>query len=203
MSVKNPKYEYKNLTCQGCGCLFDSKVRRKTQKYCSKKCSGIHVDAGVRFKNGEPSWNAGTNVSGMSGKTHSLETKQKMRESSLGEKAGNWKGGVSAINHRIRNGAQYKAWRTSVFKRDNYTCVHCGNQCRKGNRVRLNADHIKPFAFYPDLRLDINNGRTLCEPCHRKTETWGAQKDVTDTGKDAIHIESGKTYNEMLESRGK
>ena len=39
MSSKNPKYEYKGLTCQRCGCLFDSKVRSKKQKYCSRSCA--------------------------------------------------------------------------------------------------------------------------------------------------------------------
>lgn len=201
MSVKNPKYEYKNLTCLGCGCLFDSKTRNKKQKYCTQSCRGIHLDAGVRFKKGEPSWNKDTSKSGMSGKSHSQETKDKMRESSLGEKAGNWKGGVSSMNDRIRNSGRYKAWRTSVFERDNYTCVHCSDKSIAGNRVVLNADHIKPFAFYPELRFDIDNGRTLCEPCHRKTDTWGAHKDMTITGKKATHIESGKSYEELKQER--
>jgi len=39
-------------------------------------------------------------------------------------------------------------------------------------QINIQADHIKPFAIYPDLRFDINNGRTLCEDCHRKTPTW-------------------------------
>lgn len=200
MSAKNPKYEYKNLTCEGCDCVFDSKSRNKKQKYCTQSCRGIHLDAGVRFKKGEASWNKGTNKSGMSGKAHSPETKEKMKQSSLGEKASNWKGGVTAINYRIRRSGEYKAWRLSVFERDNYTCVHCGNKSAAGNRVVLNADHIKPFAFYPKLRFDINNGRTLCEPCHKKTDTWGAHKDMT-TVKQAVHIESGKTYEEINKER--
>ena len=191
MSVKNPKYEYKNLTCHGCLKVFDSKSRNKKQKYCSKKCRGEHLEIGVRFKKGEASWNKGTNISGMSGKTHCSKTKEKMRLSSSGELASNWKGGVSSVNKRIRSSAKYASWRTSVFIRDDYTCTHCGRSSKAGDRVVLNADHIKPFAFYPDLRFDVDNGRTLCEPCHRKTETWGAHKDVTKTGKQAIHIDSG------------
>lgn len=62
----------------------------------------------------------------------------------------------------IRQSGEYKDWRTSVFKRDDYTCQRCG---AKG--VRLNAHHVMPFAYYPDLRTDVNNGITLCVSCHK------------------------------------
>lgn len=78
--------------------------------------------------------------------------------------------GVTSKNERIRKSPAYKNWRKSVFERDNYTCVSCEERGGK-----LNADHIKPFAFYPELRLELSNGRTLCVPCHRETPTWGAR----------------------------
>tara|TARA_R110002153_G_scaffold124656_1_gene271265 strand:- start:99 stop:497 length:399 start_codon:yes stop_codon:yes gene_type:complete len=115
----------------------------------------------------------------MSGREHTAETKDAMRLSSLGDKASNWKGGVTDENYRIRRSGKYANWRKSVFARDGYTCQHCFAKSGAGNRVRLNADHIKPFAFYPELRFDLDNGRTLCEPCHRKTPTWGSHVDVT------------------------
>lgn len=68
-------------------------------------------------------------------------------------------------------GAQYQEWRKSVFERDKYTCVLCG---QKGGR--LNADHIKPYAKYPRLRYALKNGRTLCIPCHKKTDSYGWAK---------------------------
>ena len=40
-------------------------------------------------------------------------------------------------------------------------------------KLAYNADHIKPFAYFPELRFDINNGRTFCVPCHRNTDTYG------------------------------
>jgi 5-methylcytosine-specific restriction endonuclease McrA len=79
-----------------------------------------------------------------------------------------WKGGITPINIKIRNSVEYKLWRTAVFERDNYTCVWCGDN-KGGN---LEADHIKPFCDYPELRLAIDNGRTLCKECHRKTDTY-------------------------------
>lgn len=180
--VKNPQYLYKNLTCQGCEQVFNSKRRNKNQKYCTKSCAAKHSKNSGKFQKGMKSWNAGKNISGMSGRKHTRKTKQAMRQSSLGEKASNWKGGISEENHRIRCSSKYSDWRNAVFKRDNYTCTFCGARSEKGNRVRLEADHIKQFAFYPDLRFDIDNGRTLCKPCHRNTDTWGRQTGETFDG---------------------
>ena len=85
-----------------------------------------------------------------------------------GEKHHWWKGGITPINLKIRQSIEYKQWRKAVFERDNYTCVQCGDS-RGGN---LNADHIKPFAYYPELRFELTNGRTLCVDCHKKTDTY-------------------------------
>jgi len=83
-----------------------------------------------------------------------------------------WKGGVTSINKSIRSSLQYKLWRESVFKRDNFTCVWCGSKSGDGKTVALNADHIKPFSLFPELRFAIDNGRTLCLDCHKKTDTY-------------------------------
>src|SRR3990167_6211896 len=86
-----------------------------------------------------------------------------------------WRGGVTPINAKIRTSLEYKIWRRSVFERDNYTCIWCGLKFIKGVTcdIRLNADHIKPFSLFPELRFAIDNGRTLCVSCHRTTDTWG------------------------------
>lgn len=62
----------------------------------------------------------------------------------------------------------YRLWREAVFSRDNYTCQACGV---RGSR--LQADHILPWKSHPDKRFDVNNGRTLCESCHKLTPTYG------------------------------
>lgn len=77
---------------------------------------------------------------------------------------------------RLRTSVAYARWRTAVFERDDYTCQECGEHGGK-----LNADHIKKFADYPGLRLSVDNGRTLCEPCHKKTDTFGRRKPATDS----------------------
>lgn len=92
-----------------------------------------------------------------------------------GEKNPSWKGGITPIYSKIRKSIEYKLWRKSVFERDNYTCVWCGSN-KSGT---LNADHIKPFAFYPELRFAIDNGRTLCVSCHKTTDTYLNNKDIS------------------------
>lgn len=108
------------------------------------------------------------------GKKNSLETRIKKSLAQKGERGSNWQGGIAQKNHRERtlfmNSLAYKLWREAVYLRDKFTCVLCN---QKG--VKLNADHIKPYSTYPELRLEISNGRTLCEPCHRETDTYGSR----------------------------
>src|SRR3990167_4263598 len=85
-----------------------------------------------------------------------------------GENHPNWKGGGSISRETVK----YKRWRTLVFEKDNYTCQHCGARSGKGKKVILNADHIKPFALYPDSRFILSNGRTICLDCHKKTPSY-------------------------------
>ena len=103
----------------------------------------------------------------MTGFKHTDIAKYKISLSKRGANNPAWRGGISDINCRIRRSVEYKNWRESVFKRDNYTCIWCGQ-----HGGRLNADHIKPFSLFPEERFNIDNGRVLCEDCHKKTDTY-------------------------------
>lgn len=98
---------------------------------------------------------------------HSLKTKHKQSIAHMGSNSGWWKGGITPINAMIRNSAEYKLWRNAVFERDNWKCIWCNS------KERIEADHIKPFSLFPELRFAIDNGRTLCHKCHKTTETYG------------------------------
>lgn len=80
-----------------------------------------------------------------------------------GEEHWHWQGGKSLERDIIKHSIEYKNWVKSVFKRDEYTCTHCG---RTGKTVKLNAHHIENFSSHPDKRFDVDNGITLCEECH-------------------------------------
>ncbi len=71
---------------------------------------------------------------------------------------------------------EYRLFREAVLKRDNYTCKKCGERGR-----RLHVDHIKSFRKFPELRLQISNGRVLCLDCHKKTPNYGRKEDYAKT----------------------
>lgn len=86
-----------------------------------------------------------------------------------GESSRNWQGGKESERKKLMSTSAYLKWRKSVFERDNYTCQECGVKERK-----MHTDHIEPFSSNPDARMDIDNGRTLCIPCHFK-DTFGKE----------------------------
>lgn len=106
------------------------------------------------------------------GPPHSILSRKKMSEKRKGKNHYNWKGGITPLNKQIRKSFEYRLWREAVFKRDNHTCIWCGAKCGNGKNIILHADHIKQFAFYPELRFAIDNGRTLCKNCHKTTDTY-------------------------------
>ena len=153
-----PLVEWKCKICKVIKIVRATKNNMKL-KYCSYKCSGfskripkrVCIDCGA-LTNGK------------------LKTKRCVPCRSkiyIGEKSPGWKGGVSPINTRIRGSARYSKWRLGVFERDDFTCQLCGLR-----GVKLQADHIKPFAYFPELRFELSNGRTLCVNCHKKTDTY-------------------------------
>jgi hypothetical protein len=115
----------------------------------------------------------------------SIETRLKISKSikgkTSGEKHYNWKGGVSNIKDRLKHTLEYSNWRFKIYNRDNFTCQNCGAIGGK-----LNCHHIKAFAkiiieydikSFEDALIcqelwDINNGITLCEECHKKTDNY-------------------------------
>lgn len=153
---KNPNWRggTKAFVCPQCERTFLS--YRITSIYCSRKCADT-----------------------------APAKRQKSKDShigQIGELSGNWRGGRTALVQLIRTHKKYKQWRNGVFARDFYACRQCG---KRG--IRIHADHIESFqsiiiknkiqtlrqAFRCEELWDLENGRTLCIPCHKKTKTYG------------------------------
>lgn len=100
------------------------------------------------------------------GKARSLITRQRMSKT-IRQKYGLK---ITSDRRDLMQRIEYKLWRKSVYQRDDYTCQIC-----KKRGGRLEADHIKPFSRFPELRYAIDNGRTLCVSCHSKTDTYGGR----------------------------
>jgi hypothetical protein len=116
------------------------------------------------------------------GKKKSLTMRKKLSLSKRGNKTNFWNGGINPIRLDIKNSFQYKAWRSSVYERDNYTCQICGI---KGGK--LNAHHLKRFEILVREAVQLNpllnkydaiiayspiwypeNGITVCFKCHKQ-----------------------------------
>ena len=103
----------------------------------------------------------------------------------VGKNGHNWKGGITNLRDLLKQSPEYKKWRKSIFKRDNFTCQVC-HQESSGN---LHAHHIKMISvIFKENNIksvkkaikckelwNTNNGITLCNKCHGKIR-WHEQE---------------------------
>lgn len=139
-------------------------------KFCSRKCSDKATIE--RNKVWRPSEEikkklARLAVERFTGVKQTDKQRQWQSDIRKGEKSYFWKGGVCNKNKLIRSSYDFTKWREAVFTRDNWTCQRCGQR-----GVKLQAHHIKKFVNFPELRLDVNNGQTLCISCHKLTDNY-------------------------------
>ncbi len=165
--LRPEKRNGKILKCQWCGKEeYIIKYRINIYKYCSHECSnhkGLRKNTGrTHFKKGFNPWNKGIKT-GLIPRTAFKRNDDRI----IGKNHWNWQGGITPISIKLRMSFEYEEWRKSVFERDLYTCQICSEVGGV-----LNADHIKPFSLFPELRLELSNGRTLCEDCHKKTKSY-------------------------------
>jgi len=119
--------------------------RKKTEQHCknlSKSMKDSEANEKTRFKKGAENPAYGRNQTG--------------------PENNNWKGGITNTNQKRRNDPRLLEWRKLVFERDHFTCQKCGS---KGF---LQAHHIIPFSEDFSKAFDIENGLTVCVPCHEK-----------------------------------
>lgn len=154
------------LECSCCKKVFyklRKDINKGEGKYCSYACSARMT------KNGSGSKRSHDFRKKMSllrvGKPN-YKLRGRKRPDITGEKNHNWNGGSSKAYKTGYWGAEYQNWRRLVFQRDNFECQQCRHQ------GYITAHHKKSWANYPDLRYEISNGQTLCEPCHAQTDNY-------------------------------
>lgn len=79
-----------------------------------------------------------------------------------------WKGGLAKSRQARYKEPEYISWVNACLKRDNYTCQKCGVRNGLGKAIILNVHHKIHYWERPDLAYDLDNGITLCKPCHQK-----------------------------------
>ena len=128
--------------------MFRPKIARV--RCCSRKCG-----AAQRVKRyGSP----------MKGRKLSAEAKEKMAAAKRGNGGPahwNYRHGRSRYAKDRKWSPEHRAWREQVFARDDFTCHGCGQ-----HGGYLEAHHVKSWAEHPDLRFELENGMTVCVPCH-------------------------------------
>jgi 5-methylcytosine-specific restriction endonuclease McrA len=74
-----------------------------------------------------------------------------------------WRGGLTPKNQQWRAKKVCADWRKAVYVRDSFTCQDCG---QIGGQ--LHAHHKHESSKFPEERLKLDNGITLCVACHSR-----------------------------------
>lgn len=174
----NPQYNHQEYTCEQCGKKFKRipSANRGNSIFCSRECyeeykkvdSKEYIDikceiCGEVFTitladyNNRMKYNKRIYCSSKCAcKGQSIHYSKENHPS--------WNPDISKEEReKNRHFDEYIKWRKGVFEKDNYTC-QC---CRDNKGGNLNAHHLNSYNWDKEHRLDINNGITLCDKCHK------------------------------------
>lgn len=169
------KKKRETRTCPHCKKEFDA-LKNSPRRWCSRACyHPTGVLNGRYGKHGVP-WNKGTKYSEEFKKTHRFGApkgtpsnrgtkwtmESRIRKSMERAPRERFDGFVTTERRKERLKYVNFVFRKSVLQRDQYTCVNCG--AIEG----LHVHHIKSWRAHPELRAVVENGETLCGPCHRR-----------------------------------
>jgi hypothetical protein len=104
-----------------------------------------------------------------------------------------WKGYITNETSRkrvsLKASAEWRAWRSLVFRRDRAICAMC-KRSPEEHGEKLDPHHIQRKCERPDLVFEVDNGITLCRSCHMSI--GGKEKKYEDRSK--AHVIALKEY---------
>ena len=158
--------------CHECGNLFwvnPNRFKHTPQLYCSTRCQRKNAfSTGHGLKTEETRNKISESLRGEKnpnyGKPRSKETRKRISDAQKGRLSNNWKGGVTKERVKAWFTPEYKKWRKAVLERDEYICSLCGIDVVGTKRYCVH--HIIQFHEDVRLRLNVDNGITLCAECH-------------------------------------
>ncbi|MFB5759111.1 HNH endonuclease [Paenibacillus medicaginis] len=152
---------------QNCILLSDSydNAREPLEYICG--CGTISKIAFYKFQSGQRCFNC---------KSKKISIKLVGHYAPRGKDSPSWNPDLTDEERKIkRNYPEYRKWTKAVLMRDNYTCQHC---LKRGNG-NLNAHHLDGYNWCKEKRVDIDNGITLCDKCHKGFHDTFGWKDNT------------------------
>lgn len=100
------------------------------------------------------------------------------KEKITGKNNSNYRHDLSDEERKLSKERHYlpetKIWANTIKYLDNHTCRKCGR-----NRGKLNSHHIYNWLDYPNLRLNLDNGITLCDKCHKRFHKIYGKRNTT------------------------
>lgn len=178
MGRNSSNWRMYDLICEQCGVTYVTPDPRR--RLCSRTCLHNWMRA-TRIGASNPNYRTDMPVCLVCSKpiTRSKRTRGQfcsarcMGVARVGAANPAWRGGSTA---RHEKGFRYRSWREAVFSRDKWICQDCSVYRRYGRgRYALHAHHLLSWAEHPTERFEVNNGVTLCAPCHRKRHSAIAQ----------------------------
>ena len=176
--------QWEKFICEACSKEFEVFPSRATgRRFCSRGCWSTKVQQSkkrkvVKPKPDIPRVSVICETCGGESLVRPCEHKQRFcswecRTAGMrGEKGANarwfsdpkrWEKSERTKTHRFDQRVIH--WREAVFKRDGFKCRMCGYVPNRSGT--LNAHHIRLWSRFPELRLEVSNGVTLCVECHK------------------------------------
>lgn len=198
-----------SVTCEQCGKEQSVRpARAKTYRFCSYKCAGEWRKVAFQGEN-NPKWQdghirekvcagCGVRFSLRLGQPITTFKNQKFCSKPCADKGGLRYYGEDNVRwnpnarRRVREG-KHSSWARAVISRDGAQCQKCG-----AREVELHAHHIKPYHDFPEFRWDIDNGLTLCAPCH-----WAEHSASDANGVNSGNILTGNAEDNPEPSFGR